>query len=116
MALLERISSVPAMRSSRKLNRFALAWRSSSQLLTATFANRSKMTIVSTTKTPNPRLTRQSSRSSTARIPITSRMLPNTCKMNCEKKLESAITSPSMRSIISPGVWAVWKDISSPSV
>jgi len=35
------------------------------------------------------------------------------CKMNCEKKAAKAATSPSTRSISSPGDLAVWKAMSS---
>lgn len=48
--------------------------------------------------------TRQSSRKTRMRTPSKKNKLPTTWMTNCEKKLESAVVSPSTRSIISPGV------------
>ena len=42
-------------------------------------------------------------------MPSRSRTLPKIWMRNREKKLLRALMSPSMRSIISPGVWALWK-------
>ncbi len=35
--------------------------------------------------------------------------------MKAEKKLDRAVTSPSIRSISSPGVWLLWNPMSSSS-
>ena len=49
------------------------------------------------------------SRQNMTRAPSSSNPAPNTRTANCEKKLESAVTSPSTRSISSPGVRSLWK-------
>ncbi len=50
---------------------------------------------------------------SKTRIPSSKSKAPSTRTENWEKKLDRAVTSPSMRSIISPGVRALWKLMSS---
>ena len=78
-----------------------------SQLDTAIFARRSRMNTVTATYTARAAVMRQLSRSKTTRMPRISSILPNTSRMKREKKFERAITSPSRRSIISPGVCEV---------
>ena len=56
---------------------------------------------------------RQSSNQAAARTPTTIRAPPMTTIDICEKKLASRSTSPSIRSISSPGGWALWNDMSS---
>ncbi len=50
---------------------------------------------------------------STTRMPTISRAEPRIWNTNCENTEASAETSPSMRSISSPGVRALWNDMSS---
>jgi hypothetical protein len=53
--------------------------------------------------------TRQSTPTTmTTSMPSNSKRPPRICSTNCEKKLASAATSPSTRSMMSPGEVAVW--------
>ena len=55
----------------------------------------------------------QSSRNSRTSIPTNSRTLLRRLMTKAEKNPPSSLASPSIRSIISPGVCSLWKDMSS---
>ena len=109
------MSSVPASRSSRKPKESALASRFAFQYGTAMLRMLVSTTMPPTTKPVSARPALQSSRSSSARMPTSSSMLPSISKMNSEKNVPSSFGSPSTRSIISPGVRSLWYDMSSDS-
>ena len=113
LAAFERMSSVPASRSSRNPKVSALASRFAFQYGTAMLRMLVKIAIPATTNTVSAIPARQSSLSSRTRMPASSTTLPSISKMNSEKNLPSSFGSPSTRSIISPGVRSLWYDMSS---
>ena len=110
-----RMSSRPVRRSSTNPNRRALLSRSRRVGSTPSFRTRFMTYRVSSVNVVTPRPTRQSSRKNMTSAPVSSSAAPNTRTANCEKKLLRAVTSPSMRSIISPGVRSLCSRMSSDS-
>ncbi len=110
---LARRSSMPASRSSMKPNSCALFSRSSLVAGTPRERRRNSTRNCRAVKPVRARPIQGFSSHSSTRMPPSSSMPPRTRTENCEKKLLRAVTSPSIRSIISPAVWAVWKRMSS---
>ncbi len=79
---------------------------------TAMLWSRTMIARAASENTVSPKPTHTFSRQSRARMPTSSTPLPTTRIMNAEKKFDSAVTSPSMRSISSPGVVDLWKPMS----
>jgi hypothetical protein len=80
---------------------------------TAELRIRPMVTAATAANPTRPRPTRQSSSRITASTPTRVRPLPTTRSRKEDTKLDTAVTSPSTRSSISPGGWMPWNDRSS---
>ena len=87
-----------------KPNMWALASRSVRVGSTPTRRTRFMASSVKAANALTIRPSHHFSRQNMTSAPSSSSAAPKTRTANCEKKLESAVTSPSMRSISSPGV------------
>ena len=112
-AALVRMSSLPESRSSMKPNVWALASLTARNLSTVRLRRLYSTNSTTREKAVSTRPARHSSRKSSTRMPTSRIELPSICMTNVEKKLPSSSVSPSIRSIISPGVCRLWNDMSS---
>ena len=106
------MSSRPARRSSRKPKSCADASRPASQYGTA-IPRKPKSTHIATNAYTSKRIPKRHSRYiSTPTLEVRSKILPPICRTICEKKRLRLATSPSIRSIMMPGVCFLWNDMS----
>ena len=96
-----------------KPNVSVLASRSAFDCATARWRIRARTASITALKAVSASPALQSSRKSSASIPTSSRTLPSRLMTKVEKNPPSSLASPSIRSIISPGVCSLWKDMSS---
>ena len=112
-AALVRMSSLPASLSSMKPKVWALASLTARKRSTVRLRRLYRAISTTRAKTVRTSPARHSSRKRSTRMPARRMVLPRMCMTNVEKKPPSSSASPSMRSIISPGVRRLWKDMSS---